>query len=286
MSYFYIKAQPKSYLQKHTARLSVVSIGIFLALISFFVSPHYTYSTPVTPPVTSPDPEPTVEPTTTPTPMPVATSSSSGSSTSTSSSSNNNSGTPPVCNESAPGGSPYIHSSILGANSITLRWTEAPDPVTYYLVAYGTESGYYIFGNSNIGGKGTTEYTVNHLSGNTKYYFVVRAGNGCKPGPFSNEISAIPAGTLVTNPADGFEPGVLGDADSEATSSAKSYKDNQDSDIQKNIDATQIESVNSNAQSKSRFSFSFIKLLGLFGLLAITTYHYRNRLKKNLTPSK
>ncbi|MDP4010687.1 MAG: hypothetical protein Q8P72_00480 [Candidatus Roizmanbacteria bacterium] len=41
-------------------------------------------------------------------------------------------------------------------------------------------------------------------------YFKVRAGNGCTPGDFSNEVSATPAGVFITVPAIGFEEGVLG----------------------------------------------------------------------------
>lgn len=95
-------------------------------------------------------------------------------------------------------------------NSILLRWAEGAGPLTYYLVAYGLTSGSLAYGNPNIGGAGTTAYTVNNLSGGTRYYFQVRAGNGCAPGDFSNTLSAIPTGGTRTAPATGFEPGVLG----------------------------------------------------------------------------
>jgi len=119
----------------------------------------------------------------------------------------------PGCADTLPGGAPVLLSAIPGVNSVVLTWSEAPDPVSYYLVAYGTASGVYDFGNPNVGGKGTTSYTVFGLSGGTEYFFVVRAGNGCATGPFSNEISAIPAGVFVApGPAPGFEEGVLGEA--------------------------------------------------------------------------
>jgi hypothetical protein len=116
----------------------------------------------------------------------------------------------PVCSDAAPAGSPTLTSATAGPNSVTLTWTEGPGPLTYYLVAYGTSGGSYSYGNPNIGGAGTTSYTVNNLSGGTPYYFVVRAGNGCKPGPFSNELSVTPGGGLFAGPAAGFAPGVLG----------------------------------------------------------------------------
>jgi len=50
-------------------------------------------------------------------------------------------------------------------------------------------SGQYIYGSANIGGHDATTYTVGELAPNKKYYFKIRAGNGCSPGGFSNEIS-------------------------------------------------------------------------------------------------
>lgn len=75
---------------------------------------------------------------------------------------------------------------------MTLNWISAPDPVTYYLIAYGTVSGNYPFGSPNISGKQTTTYTINQLTTGQTYYFVIRAGNGCAPGPsFSNELAVF-----------------------------------------------------------------------------------------------
>ncbi len=121
------------------------------------------------------------------------------------------------CTDKPPGSVPVFTGAVAGVNSVTLTWTEANDPVSYYLVAYGTSSGVYSFGNPNVGGKGTTSYTVHNLSGGTIYYFVVRAGNGCAPGSFSNELAATPTGGYIYGAATGFMPNILG----EATNSAK-----------------------------------------------------------------
>lgn len=128
---------------------------------------------------------------------------------------------PSPCTDTPPGGAPVLKGITLGINSATLSWTEASGPISYYLIAYGTGHGVYQYGNPGIGGKGTTSYIITNLSGGTIYYFVVRAGNGCAPGPFSNELSANVGGGVLTGPAAGFIPGVLGTStQSETTPSA------------------------------------------------------------------
>lgn len=122
------------------------------------------------------------------------------------------------CNDTPPSSAPILTSAIAGVNSVTLFWTQAGDPVSYYLIAYGTSPGVYSFGNPNIGGKGTTSYTVAGLTGGVTYYFVVRAGNGCSPGPFSNELSSTPTGGFITGLPAGFLPGVLGVSSATPTS--------------------------------------------------------------------
>lgn len=167
---------------------------------------------PPTPtPTLTPTPSPTPPTGATSTPMPGATTPGpTASSTSVSGGVLGVGVSEPVCSDTPPGGAPTLLSVTAGVNSLALTWNEAPDPVSYYLIAYGTSSGNYQFGNPNIGGKGTTSYSVSNLSGGTTYYFVVRAGNGCSPGPFSNELSAKPTGRFVTGPPAGFAAGVLG----------------------------------------------------------------------------
>src|SRR3989338_943309 len=83
-----------------------------------------------------------------------------------------------ACKAEKPGTAPTIISLVGGKESITLTWTEAKDPVTYYLIAYGTSSTKLEYGNTNIGPRGTTSFTINNLIDGTRYYFRVRAGNG------------------------------------------------------------------------------------------------------------
>ena len=127
----------------------------------------------------------------------------------------------------APASAPVLTSAVAGTNSVTLFWNEANGPLTYYLVAFGTQPGVSLYGNPNIGGLGTTSYTVTNLSGGQLYYFKVRAGNGCMPGSFSDELSAVPLGTsLATGLPPGFEPGVLGETtDKSATESGFDFSD-------------------------------------------------------------
>lgn len=102
------------------------------------------------------------------------------------------------CNDGAPGGTPKLTSAVASSsNQIKLTWTDASNPVSSYLIAYGVSSGQYTYGNPNVGRQGTTSYTVGSLSAGTRYYFAVKAINGCKSGSFSNEISATTTGGII-----------------------------------------------------------------------------------------
>jgi len=95
----------------------------------------------------------------------------------------------PVCSDTPPGSAPYVFSALqTGPNSVTLYWTGAADPVTYYYVGFGKVSQTFIYGSGEFGDKWTSHYTVDGLSPGQTYYLRVRAGNGCKPGAFSNEV--------------------------------------------------------------------------------------------------
>ncbi|MEP7167533.1 MAG: fibronectin type III domain-containing protein [Candidatus Woesebacteria bacterium] len=100
--------------------------------------------------------------------------------------------TPTVgCSQPNPGSAPWIYGAIIQSeNSILLYFTDSADPVDHYVLEYGTKSGDYAWGNSDIGKKGSRTYLVQSLSPNTTYYFRVRGGNGCATGAWSNEVAA------------------------------------------------------------------------------------------------
>ena len=131
-----------------------------------------------------------IVPTPTPTPTPTPASSVSSSTSESKDSNSNSQAKAPTCDDAKPGSSPTLLSALPGINSVTLNWSKALDPVTHYLVAFGREHGTFEFGNPNIGNKDSTSYTVYGLSARTSYYFKVLAVNNCKPGDFSNELSA------------------------------------------------------------------------------------------------
>lgn len=93
------------------------------------------------------------------------------------------------CDNAKPG-EPVITSAVASDKSVTLTWTEPAENVTYYLIQYGLSKDAMAWGLPNIGGKGTTSFTINDLENGQKYYFQIRAGNGCEPGSFSNTLDA------------------------------------------------------------------------------------------------
>lgn len=95
------------------------------------------------------------------------------------------------CTNPVPGSTPQLTlAETLSPNRIALIWTKSSDPVSHYLVAYGLSPGQYQYGNPRIGGRDTTSFIIDSLSPNTKYYFIIKAVNGCTPGNGSNELSA------------------------------------------------------------------------------------------------
>ena len=102
----------------------------------------------------------------------------------------------PICGDPKPGSAPALLSAkITGRNQVTLIWSKAKDPVTYYLIEYGTGHDKYQFGVPNVGN--VTSFVIDNLTPGVTYYFRVRAGNSCMPGEFSNELVTKNDGSFV-----------------------------------------------------------------------------------------
>ncbi len=138
---------------------------------------------------TTPTPTPTappgkITPTPTPTPTPTTTPGSGSGGGSNSSSAGGGIGGASQCGAQKPP-TPTLTSVVrTSGTTAQLTWT-AVNPVTYYMISYGTSPGSYQFGVPNTGN--TTSYSIGGLNPNATYYFVVRAVNDCMPGDPSNE---------------------------------------------------------------------------------------------------
>jgi hypothetical protein len=135
-------------------------------------------------PTISPTPTGEVNPTPTGNIFPTPTSAPNQSNNNTGGGGSNNPGSPFVCNDEKPG-TPTLISLTQNGSSMKLVWTPA-DKATTYAISYGLSSGNYIYGILNVGN--VTEYTINSLDPNQRYYAAVRATNGCTQGDLSNEM--------------------------------------------------------------------------------------------------
>ncbi len=99
----------------------------------------------------------------------------------------------PVCSKTPPDNTPRLFQIDAGANSATLYFTPIRDNISYYYIAYGLKPGDIRYGVSFDMGSydGVIDYTIYMLNASTKYYFKVRGGNGCAPGPWGNETYAV-----------------------------------------------------------------------------------------------
>ncbi|RJQ24984.1 fibronectin type III domain-containing protein, partial [Candidatus Parcubacteria bacterium] len=202
------------------------------------------------------------------------------SSSSGDSGSNNSSSTTPnvntsavalACGDTKPAVAPILLSANqTGPNEVTLNWSKAQDPVTYYLVAYGLSPGSFEYGNPNVGGADTTLYVIQNLSAGKTYYFKIRAGNGCTPGDYSNEIPVVVSGTTLETIPDGFVEGVLG------VESEEQKNDSVDNDILGKNESSKKASVKILEKTSNQtkpLAIGFISLVLLFTFF----YWWRNK---------
>lgn len=98
-------------------------------------------------------------------------------------------GTAPGCSAEKPSKPWLYYSEFLGNGQVKLVW-DKNDRASSWTIAYGAESGKYVWGIDRFGNGDLRSFTVNSLPAGT-YYFVVRGNNGCMPGPFSNEVKVV-----------------------------------------------------------------------------------------------
>lgn len=99
----------------------------------------------------------------------------------------------PACNSTAPGTPSISNIKSLGGGSVELTWLNVAQ-ASSWTVAYGTRSGVYVYGVSNFGDGASRSIKISNLPSG-RYYFVLRANNGCAPGAFSSEKNLSTSGS-------------------------------------------------------------------------------------------
>jgi hypothetical protein len=95
------------------------------------------------------------------------------------------------CSATAPANAPNLYQVVAVKDSATVYFAPPSDSFDGFTISYGLDSNAdtynATFSQGNTGA--AVKYTVNSLTPNTKYYFKVRANNGCSNGPWSNVVS-------------------------------------------------------------------------------------------------
>ena len=131
-------------------------------------------------------PTPTTTPTNTPTPTPTPNNNNS------SSSNNSSSPSAPGCGNNITSDTPNLFEIRTDKDTATLFFSPPPSPYSSFYVAYSRKSDTFEYGteyNQSYSG-GVLKYTISKLQPNTKYYFKIRAGNGCATGNWGNTMVA------------------------------------------------------------------------------------------------
>jgi hypothetical protein len=95
------------------------------------------------------------------------------------------------CTMEKPDSAPDLFQIDVTKTTAKLYFTPVKKNVTHYTIIYGYQRRQNDFGVSFPFGSytGVVSYSINNLSPNTKYYFRVRADNGCRQGPWSDTMS-------------------------------------------------------------------------------------------------
>ena len=95
------------------------------------------------------------------------------------------------CSDVKPDKAPELFQIDATKTSAKLYFTPVNNAISGYTIIYGTERGRDDFGVSFPHGQyeGVIDFTINALNPDTKYYFRVRADNGCRQGWMSDTMS-------------------------------------------------------------------------------------------------
>lgn len=101
----------------------------------------------------------------------------------------------PVCNTEKPQKAWLYRIKSLGKGKYQLFWDKA-DRASSWTIGYGTQPGKYIYGLNDFGNDQSRDLIINTFS-NKKFYFAIKANNGCMPGEWSNEwkVGTVGVGT-------------------------------------------------------------------------------------------
>ncbi len=95
-----------------------------------------------------------------------------------------------TCSNDRPEGSIDLFQIDMIDTKATLHFTPINNNISEYFISYSLNKDEYMYGVVLPHGpsSGAINYTINELTPNTTYYFQVRAGNGCMPGEWSNQM--------------------------------------------------------------------------------------------------
>lgn len=98
----------------------------------------------------------------------------------------------PQCSSTAPASAPSLYQVVAANDKATVYFAPPSDTFDGFTISYGLDSNADAYNATfNQGNTGSAiKYTISSLTPNTKYYFKVRANNGCANGPWSSVLSS------------------------------------------------------------------------------------------------
>lgn len=97
----------------------------------------------------------------------------------------------PGCTSQKPLSAPDLFQINAKHESLVLYFSPAMGPQDRYAILYGTKPDEELWGYEFLSqSTGVISVEIGELQRNTRYFFKVRAGNGCMPGDWSNTLSA------------------------------------------------------------------------------------------------